>query len=84
MNLLGKLQKKVLILLQLQKLGANLAFSGRDDISEYKIDGYELFVYDRKYNEGGGVMIYAKSDLQPTEVKKTINQRVRTCRISVG
>ncbi len=42
-------------------------------MSEFKIEGYELFHEDRKGRRGGGVGIYVKNTL-----RFTVNNSVRT------
>ena len=41
----------------------------KDFIGEYEIPGYKLFKKDRLNKKGGGVMLYVKNHLNPTEFK---------------
>ena len=49
--------------------------SNRDFLAEYSIQGYTLFSCEREHREGGGVLIYVKTNLHPfaKPVKKMNN-----------
>ena len=53
---------------KLSKVDGNI-FSERDSKQEYQIDGYDFYYYDRKYIEGGGVIIYSKSSLNAIQLE---------------
>ena len=43
-------------------------FNQRDSLSEYDLQGYILFHYERKGTEGGGVFVYVNEVLKPNEM----------------
>ena len=48
----------------------------KDFIGEYEIPGYKLFKKDRLNKKGGGVMLYVRNHLNPTECKIESNYEV--------
>lgn len=47
-----------------------LNLESRDYLAEYNIPGYTMFSHERENREGGGVLIYIKTNLQPTKLEK--------------
>ena len=43
-------------------------FSQRDSLSEYDLEGYTLFQYERKGAEGSRVFVYVNEVLRPNEM----------------
>ena len=48
----------------------------RDYIGEYSIEGYSIFHKDRLHKVGGGILIYIKEGLNPTEIKLNNNHEL--------
>ena len=48
----------------------------RDFVSEYNIEGYDIFLKDRENKRGGGVIMYVKKSLKCNEIKCEIIENV--------
>ena len=46
----------------------NHKFSKRNSLTEYNLEGYILFQYERKGTEGGGVFVYVNEVLKSNEM----------------
>ncbi len=48
----------------------------RDFIGEFRLNGYCLFNKDRINKEGGGVLLYIRETLKPTEINLVTNHKL--------